>query len=222
MGLWLIKAVLFDFDGVLVDSAEINFEAKRRLFLPFGLELSEQEFKELWVSPSSGKKTGIKYFVKLHGLNADVQELREKQKPIFVALYREKAELMPGALSLIKELKAKHLPIAIVSSNHRYNIDVVLQKFNLQRCFDAIISAEDCNKWKPHPEPYLKAIKKLGVKPENVLALEDSIMGVQSAKKAGCKCIAMPNHFTLDEDFSKADLVVKSLAEIDFTILKKL
>jgi HAD superfamily hydrolase (TIGR01509 family) len=218
----LIKAVLFDFDGVLVDSAEINFEVKRRLFLPFGLELSEREFREIWVSPTSGKKAGNKYFVKLHGLNADVQELREKQKPIFVALFREKAELMPGALSFIKALKERKIPVAIVSSNFRYNIDVVLQKFGLQRCFDAIISTEDCSKPKPHPEPYLKAIQKLGVKPENVLAFEDSGNGVESAKSAGCKCIAMPNHFTLNEDFSKADLVVKSLTEIDFTILKKL
>ncbi|MDP2974118.1 MAG: HAD-IA family hydrolase, partial [Candidatus Diapherotrites archaeon] len=88
--------------------------------------------------------------------------------------------------------------------------------------FDAIIGAEDCSKSKPHPEPYLKAIKKLGVKPENALALEDSSRGVESAKAAGCKCIAMPNHFTLDEDFSKADLIVKSLAEIDEKILGKL
>lgn len=218
----MIKAVLFDFDGVLVDSAEINFEAKRRLFLPFGLELSEQEFKEIWVSPSNEKKTGIGYFVKLHGLNVDVQLLREKQKPIFVSLYREKAELMSGALSFLKALKAEQIPVAIVSSNYRYNIDAVLQKFSLQRCFDAIISTEDCSKSKPHPEPYLKAIQKLGVKAENVLAFEDSSRGLQSAKRAGCKCIAMPNHFTEQEDFSKADLVVKSLTEIDISILKKL
>ncbi|MDP2973847.1 MAG: hypothetical protein Q8N60_02245, partial [Candidatus Diapherotrites archaeon] len=78
----MINAVLFDFDGVLVDSEEINFEVKRRLFLPFGIELSELEFKEIWMSPSGHNKTGMEYFVKLHGLNADVRELREKQKPI--------------------------------------------------------------------------------------------------------------------------------------------
>lgn len=218
----MIKAVLFDFDGVLVDSEEINFEVKQRLFLPFGIELSELEFKEIWMSPGSHNKTGMEHFVKLHGLNADVRELREKQKPIFVELFREKAELMPGALSLIKELKAKHLPIAIVSSNYGYNIDTILQKFSLQPYFDAIIGAEDCSKSKPHPEPYLKAIKKLGVKAENALALEDSGRGVESAKRAGCKCIAMPNHFTEQDDFSKADLIVKSLTEIDKKILGKL
>ncbi len=216
----MIKAVVFDFDGVLVDSMQLNFEGKRRLFLPFGVELSMQEFIDIWVSPAGEGKEGMPYFIKLKGINADAQKLREAQKPIYRFLFREKAKLMPGVLCFIHALKAKGVMLAIVSSNWGYLIQIVLKKFGLQKEFGAIISTEDCSKPKPHPEPYLKAIEKLGVKAENVLALEDSSRGVESAKKAGCKCIALPNCFTEHEDFSKADLVVKSVAEIDISILK--
>jgi len=217
-----MRAVVFDFDGVLADSMAINYLAKKQLFLPFGFKLSKEEFIRIWINPESREKEGNKYYVKLHGINVAIEELREKQKPIFESIFLEKSRLMPGALGLLRSLRKKGVPLGIVSSNYRYSIGIVLHKFSLERDFDFVIAAGDCENPKPHPEPYILAAKKFGCSPGEVLALEDSANGVQSAKAAGCKCIAIPNKFTAAGDFSRADAVVKRFSEINEALLEKI
>ncbi|MCX6799286.1 MAG: HAD family phosphatase, partial [Candidatus Diapherotrites archaeon] len=102
-----MRAVIFDFDGVLVDSLRINFEAKKALFAPFGIRLSEREFVDIWVCPENSKKEGIQYLIKLKGLKASVEELRAMQKPIYEKLFKEKAKPMPGVLALIRRLRKR-------------------------------------------------------------------------------------------------------------------
>ncbi len=214
-----MKAVLFDFDGIICDTLQINFEVKRACFQPFA-ELSEKDFIDFWVSPEPGKE-GTPYYIELKHLPLDSEACKQSQRPLFAKAYAEKAALVPGANLLVKRLKGRGLPLAVVSSNYRAIIELALHKFRLFQEFGFIVSAEDAKKHKPDPMPYALAAKRTGFKPRQVLAIEDSDTGVQSAKAAGCRCIAVPNKFTKLGDFSKADLVLESLLQITPNVLKK-
>jgi len=152
----------------------------------------------------------------------DEKEVRKKQGKIYAEYYRKKSVLMPGILRLIGLFKKKGLRLGIVSSNEKRNVNVVLKKFRLAKKFDFVICAEDCEKSKPHPEPYLLAARKFALKPSEIVVFEDTESGVKSAKLAGCKVVAVPNKFTRHGNFSKADLVAGSLREITLSGLKKL
>jgi HAD superfamily hydrolase (TIGR01509 family) len=214
-----MKAVLFDFDGIICDTLQINFEVKRECFRPFA-ELSEKDFIDIWVSPEPGKE-GTPYYIKLRRLSLNPEACKQSQKPLFEKAYSEKAALIPGSAELVKRLKGRGLPLAVVSSNYRAIIELALRKFRLLEAFDFIVSAEDTRRHKPDPMPYALGAKRTGFRPEQVLVIEDSDTGVQSAKAAGCKCIAIPNKFTKFGDFSEADLVLESLSQINEQVLKK-
>lgn len=216
-----MKAVVFDFDGVLADSLQLNFDIKRGIFEPYGAIPTKQEFIDIWVSPKGRENEGSPYFIRLKGLNVKAEELWAKQRPIYERLFAEELEMIPGAAELVGRFKAKNIPLGIVSSNSRYSIEVGLKRFGLEKEFEFIVSSRDCEFLKPHPAPYLKAVEKFGLPASQVLVLEDSDTGVASAKAAGCKVIAIPNEFTRAEDFSKADFVAKSIGEITEQVLEK-
>ena len=215
-----MKAVIFDFDGVLADSLQLNFDIKKAIFEPFGVIPTKQEFIDIWVSPRNKEKEGTPYFIKLKGLQVEVGELMAKQRPIYEKLFSEDLEMIPGAAELVGRLKARNIPLGIVSSNSRYSIEAGLKNFGLEKEFEFIISSKDCELIKPHPAPYLKAVEKLGLSADQVLVFEDSDTGVESAKAAGCKVIALPNEFTEAENFSKADFVAKNIGEITEQLLE--
>lgn len=215
-----MKAAILDFDGIIADTLQLNFEVKKAAFLPYGVVLSRQEFIDIWISPEGGKE-GTPYFVKLKGLSVDPEESKKAQRERFKRLYNERASLMPGALHLIRLLRKNRIPLGIVSSNYKPNIEIFLKKFGLGNDFEFIIGAAECKLHKPFPDPYIAAVKRFGLLPAEVLVVEDSDTGVASAKKAGCKVVAVSNSFTKGEDFSKADLVLKSLQEIDESVLSQ-
>ena len=216
-----MKAVVFDFDGVLADSLQLNFEIKKAIFEPYGAVPTRQEFIDIWVSPKDRENEGIPYFIRLKGLKVAAEELKAKQRPIYEKLFAEKLEMIPGAAELVARFGKLGIPLGIVSSNSRYSIEAGLKRFGLENEFEFIVSSKDCEFLKPHPAPYLKAVEKFGMSADQVLVLEDSDTGVASAKAAGCKVIAIPNEFTGAEDFSKADFVAKSIGEITERVLEK-
>ncbi len=216
-----MKAVVFDFDGVLADSLQLNFDIKRAVFESYGTVPTRQEFIDIWVSPRNRENEGIPYFIKLKGLKVEAEELKAKQKPIYEKLFAEGLEMVPGAAELVGFFRARNIPLGIVSSNSRYSIEVGLKRFGLEKEFEFIVSSRDCGFPKPHPAPYLKAVEMFGVSADQVLVLEDSDTGVESAKAAGCRVIALPNEFTRAEDFSKADFVAKSIGEITEQVLER-
>jgi len=215
-----MKAVVLDFDGIIANTLQLNFEVNRQIFKQYGAVPSLQEFVDLWVSPEPGKE-GTDYFVELKGINETADNIRVQKRKAFPTFYKEKAEPMAGSLELIHLLKARGLPLAVVSSNYRGNVLNGLKKFGVEQDFEFVIAAGDSSEHKPDPMPYRLAVERLGFKAPDVLAVEDSDTGVQSAKGAGCRCIAVPNKFTEKGDFSNADLVIKSLLEIDLNLLKK-
>jgi len=129
---------------------------------------------------------------------------------------------MPGLYDLVDSLKSAGYRIAIASSSILDHIKMVLQGLKLEDKFDVVVSGDQVKHSKPNPEIYLTAATALGVKPEESLALEDASSGVQAAKNAGMMCIAVPNEYTRDGDFSRADLIVSGLGDISVNTVKTL
>jgi HAD superfamily hydrolase (TIGR01509 family) len=121
---------------------------------------------------------------------------------------------------LLRLLKEKKLRIALSSSSARHWIDLILARLKIRGFFEVVVSREEVKKSKPWPEIYLLTAKKLSLTPKECLVLEDTPPGIEAAKKAGMKCLAVPNKFNQQADFSQADWVLRSLVEIDYHFLK--
>jgi HAD superfamily hydrolase (TIGR01509 family) len=214
----MIKAVIFDMDGVIVDSEPINYEVIRITFEKAGVKISKKEFIEEWVV----KGTGSREAIKRHDIKMSLEDLQKIKKKIYLDVLKRKVKLKPDAKRTIINLHKKY-KLALASQGHRYNIDIIVKKFKLSKFFQAIIGKQDVNKGKPNPEIFLKASKELKVKPEECLVIEDTEKGIIAAKRAGMICIAVPDSWTKRyNDFSKADLVVNLLGEINIDVIKNL
>ena len=214
----MIKAVIFDMDGVIVDSEPINYEVIRITFEKAGVKISKKEFIEEWIV----KGTGSREAIKRHNIKMSSEDLQKIKKKIYLDILKRKVKLKPNAKRTIINLHKKY-KLALASQGHRYNIDIIVKKFKLSKFFQAIIGKQDVNKGKPNPEIFLKASKELKVKPEECLVIEDTEKGIIAAKRAGMVCIAVPDTWTKKyNDFSKADLVVNLLGEITIDVIKNL
>jgi len=214
----MIKAVIFDMDGVIVDSEPINYEVIRITFEKAGVKISKKEFIEEWIV----KGTGSREAIKRHNIKMSSEDLQKIKKKIYLDILKRKVKLKPNAKRTIINLHKKY-KLALASQGHRYNIDIIVKKFKLSKFFQAIIGKQDVNKGKPNPEIFLKASKELKVKPEECLVIEDTEKGIIAAKRAGMICIAVPDSWTKRyNDFSKADLVVNLLGEINIDVIKNL
>jgi HAD superfamily hydrolase (TIGR01509 family) len=214
----MIKAVIFDMDGVIVDSEPINYEVIRITFEKAGVKISKKEFIEEWVV----KGTGSREAIKRHDIKMSLEDLQKIKKKIYLDVLKRKVKLKPDAKRTIINLHKKY-KLALASQGHRYNVDIIVKKFKLSKFFQAIIGKQDVNKGKPNPEIFLKASKELKVKPEECLVIEDTEKGIIAAKRAGMICIAVPDSWTKRyNDFSKADLVVNLLGEINIDVIKNL
>ena len=214
----MVKAVLFDMDGVLVNTETFYIRALIQvLSQEIGLELTEEEVE---------RYAGLVYVEKLRRIfaerdvRADPSELAEKSRKRFLQIARGNIRLLPGAKELIEQLRSSGVKLGIVSSSQRKMIDMVLNETNLGGIFDVIIAQEDVKHLKPSSEPYLLASKRLELKSQDCLAIEDSLHGIISAKSAGMKCVAITNPYFSVSKYKEADLVVKGLYEIELkTIL---
>jgi len=208
----MIKAVLFDMDGVLVNTETFYIQALiETLFEETGVKLKEEEVE---------RYAGLIYVEKLKrifrekDIKGDPYEIAEKSRKRFLRIIKGKIRLLPGAKDLIDQLSSSGIRLGLVSSSKRMVVDIVLKQAKLQGIFDVIVTQDDVKNLKPHPEPYLLASKILGIRPEECVAVEDSVHGILSAKSAGMKCIAIANPYIPISKYSKADLIVKGLEEI--------
>ncbi len=208
----MIKAVLFDMDGVLVNTETFYIQALiETLFEETGVKLKEEEVE---------RYAGLIYVEKLKrifrekDIKGDPYKIAEKSRKRFLQIIKGKIRLLPGAKDLIDQLSSSGIRLGLVSSSKRMVVDIVLKQAKLQGIFDVIVTQDDVKNLKPHPEPYLLASKILGIRPEECVAVEDSVHGILSAKSAGMKCIAIANPYIPISKYSKADLVVKGLEEI--------
>ncbi len=204
----LIEAVIFDLDGVLVDSEPLQFAAYSTVLAGYGKTLTREDFIEHWIGQGR-----LGEHLERYEIEAPVEEVRRAKNEIYQRLIREKMKLRPGIEGLIRRL-SREMPVALASSAHPVSVNAVLDRFELRSYFSVILTSADVANNKPDPEIYLLTAERLGVSPERCLVFEDSRAGVLSAKGAGMRVIALPHDFTLHQDLSAADLVICDLRNL--------
>jgi HAD superfamily hydrolase (TIGR01509 family) len=193
-------------DGVLVATEELKARAHFETVRRRGGELAPEYYGE--VMGRSHDEAAIA-FIEASGADLDPVQYAELFRALYGDLLRGGVELLPGALSLVSQLKDRGYRLAVVSSSLRWMMDEVLSQTGLGALFDAAVSADDVSEEKPSPEPYLKALSELGLEPGQAVVVEDSESGVASAKAAGVAVIAIRHQYNGRHDMSGA------LAELD-------
>ena len=213
----MITSVIFDLDGLLVDTERLHCLAYQAALREHDVHISETEYAEHWVR--CGK--GIADWVELHGLNLDPHAVRARKSEHYLVLLRSSLRPMDGALELLNALYGA-MKIGLASSSYRDAVDGVLIGLDIARYFDAVVSGLDVPSVKPAPDIFLKAAALLGVSPPHCVVIEDAEKGVIAAYRAGMRCIAVPNDYTRHHDFSKATRVCGSLGEITPELIRNL
>ena len=204
----MIAALIFDFDGLLVDTETPAFESWHPIYAEFGQTLS----LELW-KDSLGTSHGfdpLVYLIEVTGLQLDRDMLwarRQASKEQLAALQ----PLLPGAQAILDQARALALPCALASSSHRQWIDRWLNLHNILDYFSCVRTADDVVRTKPSPELFLSAAACLGAQPSTCLVFEDSPNGILAAQAAGMCCVAVPGAITRQLELPPADLVLESL-----------
>jgi beta-phosphoglucomutase len=208
-----VKAVIFDMDGVLVDTEPLHVQNEKRIFKKLGLDISEEEHAGYMGIASD---VMWKQIISKRSLSLDVAEMTEftiqEGLPFFYSL--EKIDPMPGLIELLEKLKAWKIPMAVASSSDPETIRVVLAKSGLESYFQHAVSSLQAGKSKPEPDVFLHAAKLLGVGPENCVVIEDSRNGIKAAKAAGMYCIAYNGANSGQQDTSLADAQIVHFDEL--------
>lgn len=210
----MIKAVIFDMDGLMIETEHLQSKSFEHVLKKHGVK---PEFNEDGVVQKVGitAKDNLLMLKKKHGIDEEVEILLANKQKVYKALLEKNIKPKEGLLNLIQSLKKKGFKLAVASSSSLAHIILVLMKLGLNEKFDAVVSGENLQKGKPHPDIFLEAAKQLNVDPQLCLVLEDAESGVVAAHAAKMKVIAVPNKYTNSHNFAKADIVLSSLAKID-------
>ena len=206
----MIDAVVFDFDGLILDTEMPSYMSWREVFHRFGVELEEVEHAHT-IGAHFDRVDLLRQRANVELPSDD--ELRELKQRRHVELLTE-TEVLPGVVAWLDEATALGLPVAIASSSPSNWIYGHLDDLGLRKRFEHVICCEAGMPPKPAPDCYVAACDALGVSPVNALAVEDSRNGVAAAKAAGLRCVAVPNALTRHLDLSAADLELTSLADM--------
>ena len=204
------KAVIFDMDGVLVDSEPLHKEAETYVLAKHGIQYSENIAKQY--TAYGTEELFWKDIANHFRIELDIAEaIKQKQKYYFN--HFNKIELIQPAIDLLQRLKSHNCRIALASSSSRNVIKKTLSTFSLEKYFEFTISSDDVNYGKPAPDVFILAAQSLKIDPQNCIVIEDSVNGVKAGKAAGMTVVAVPNAFTETFNFSEADYILKSLDE---------
>lgn len=211
---------IFDFDGVIVDTEPLYFQAMQQMAKKRGKVFTLETKKEVM---GTGGLLSMKIMKERLSLRETPEELLKERSKIYGRLLeRFGFSPRPGLFPTLKLFKEMGFAKAIASSTQRKWIELGLRSLGITQEFKVIVSGEEVAEAKPDPEIFLLTSKRLRIKRGRCLVLEDTITGVRAAKAAGMKCIAIPNQYNRDEDFSRADLTIRSLKEISRRLIEEL
>jgi len=218
----LPAAVIFDMDGVLVDSNPFHLRKWAALFREHGISFEEQKLAETVLGPPN-EVTFRRYFGQELARD-QMRELSEELEERFRMAIGPHARPLPGALRLLEECRANEIALAVASCAMSKNVEFIITALQLRPYFQAILSVDQISRAKPDPEIYLKTAARLGVVPSVCLVCEDSFVGIRAAKSAGMKCLAVATTFPLDDlrRETDADLIVPSLEAVSLATLRGL
>jgi len=211
-----IEAAIFDLDGLLVDTEELWFETCQRVLSEYGVRMQEKHRIELM-----GRGKLSSFFVERFGVQDSLKSISEKIWGTFLNLAEAGLKPMPGAVKSVKLLSSR-LELGVASSAHTNYVEMVINQLGVKKHFKALIGGDQVEKAKPAPDVFLKTAALLRVDPKHCVVLEDSPNGLAAAKAANMFCLAVPNRYLQDGDFSQADLQIPSLESLDFETLQLL
>jgi HAD superfamily hydrolase (TIGR01509 family) len=207
----VIEAVVFDLDGLLLDSEQVWDAAREELARERGGRWHDGAQRDM-MGMSSPEWS--RYMHDVIGLPEPHDEINAEVVRRLENRYREHLPVIPGAQAAVERL-AERWPLALASSSNRELIDLALDLMDIAPFFKATVSSEEVASGKPAPDVYLEATRRLGVDPGRAAAIEDSGNGIRAAKAAGMRVVAIPNrHFPPDEALAQADVVLESLAGV--------
>jgi len=206
----MIKAFLFDRDGIILDSEFAHIKAVIETFKKFGIKIKKSEHKLIVGRHPDDYLPELK-----NKYDFSIEEFWKVENSLYYK-YFNKDPIFKEIIKLMGKLKKQNFKIALTTSSDLKTTKMLLKRIKkLNDYVDVIITRENYKKSKPNPEPYLVTAKKLKVKPSECVVIEDSLPGLKSAKSAGMKCIVIPTNLTKKQNFKEADLVVKSAKDIN-------
>ncbi|GFE60877.1 HAD family phosphatase [Geobacter sp. AOG2] len=211
-------AVIFDFDGVIVDTEPLHFEAFQRILTPLGLGFSWQQYVDIYMGFDDRDAFLAAFTAHGRTLDADMlHSLVERKAQIFQTVIQDGITAYPGVTELINKLHNSGVPLAISSGALRSDITPIVQQLNIAHCFDVIVTADNVTKSKPDPESYRLAFDQLNARvntsPGHTIAIEDTPAGITAAKGAGLQVIGLTNSYP-KELISDATVIIDSLEEL--------
>ncbi len=205
------KAVIFDFDNVVVDSEPYHLRAYSAVFASKGHTIDREEYWREWTSLGGGAEGEIERY----GLDLDPDDIRREKDPIYSA-YCERGDIpvFPLAMKVIKSFASSGYHLAIASGSYEKDIDSILSLNGIRHLFRSVTGKDGVSRTKPDPETYIMALDRLGLAPSECFAIEDAEKGVISAHRAGIRVITVETAVTEGFDLSAADLSLSGLGEL--------
>jgi len=217
----MIKAVIFDMDGVVVNTETIGYKANGELFKSLNITVPDELYATFI---GSSDKNNMQRLKDLYNLEHTREQLLEEKYKYYFDVFdkADDLELMPGVKHLIEDLHSNGMKLLLASSAAKRKIDKVFTRFSLNQYFDEIISGEDFEFSKPHPAIFEEAVARSGFTKEECVIIEDSTNGIKAAKAAGVYCIGYKSDLGFPQDTSKADVVITDFSVLNYNKIREI
>lgn len=205
------SGVIFDMDGIIIDSEPLQKMAFDEVMAEYGLTLSEEKFLTL-----VGKRSidNFQNLINEYNISATAKHLEQEKTKHYNKILKERLHPIDGIIDVLNFLLSKNVSMALVSGSIKNDVDIVIKGLNLNHFFSHILTGEDVKQGKPHPEGFLRAAEEIKIEPSVSYVVEDSSPGVQSAFAGSFIPLAVPTYFTKNQDFSKAKFIFKNAHEL--------
>jgi HAD superfamily hydrolase (TIGR01509 family) len=207
----MIKGLIFDNDGVIVDSEPLHHLAEKKTMAPYGVDITKEEYTNY---VGVGTRKMFADWIQKYHLPLKPENIIPYHDQNLIAIFQDLVEPTPGVVDFIKYLFQKKYPLAVASSSHRNLVHIGIKKHSLMQYFQTIITGDDVTRVKPEPDIFLLAATRLKISPTECLVIEDSSVGVQAAKAAGMFCAGYQNENSGAQDLSKADIIFQNFSEL--------
>lgn len=207
------SAVVFDLDGVLWDGEPLYHEAFNIVLAPYGRQVTEEEYTNII---GYSVESAWEWVIQRFQLREPPAHFHSLYDEAVLKLLERPVEPLPGALTVIRELRRRGIPVGLASASLRQWVDATVRGLGLDEAFDAVVSASEVQRAKPAPDLYLEAARRLGVPPERCVAVEDTATGIAAAKAAGMFALQVRAASTALPPLPDADRVIEDYSQFDF------
>lgn len=209
----MLKLVIFDYDGLMVDSEQLAFIAKKRLFKRYGKFISKELFDSTLGIPV---KDTLKMYTKHFSLDLSLELLIKEREKLVNDLVSKKLEPMPGLFELLSFLRSNHIRMAIATSGKKEYVMQGLEKLKIAMYFETIACVDEVKRGKPYPDLLNEVVRRVGVRKDECIMLEDALSGVEASINASIFCIVVPPKQLNINLYYDVDCIFNSLQEVNF------